>query len=115
MPRASNTIRPTGAMPVGLVMRGRCRSMDPELFFSDDKTVQEQAKEVCWRCPERVECLSWAIEGNISGVFGATTKPQRDKLSWRRDRVHCPVCTSNMVVADGKGQICVACAHTWRT
>lgn len=94
-------------------MRAACRRMDADLFFSDDHADIAEAKSACWRCPGRVECLSWAIKGNMSGVFGATTKAERDKLTWRRDRVFCPVCRSDMVLPDGTGQICVACAHTW--
>lgn len=72
--------------------RAACRDEDPELFFpvSDATTpvnVQQigEAKAVCWRCPVKDECLSWALaSGQDAGVWGGLTETERRKLKRQR-------------------------------
>ncbi len=48
-----------------------CQAVDPEMFFSDDPAVIEQAKVLCHGCALRVECLAGAHDrGEPHGVWG---------------------------------------------
>jgi WhiB family transcriptional regulator, redox-sensing transcriptional regulator len=119
MPRLRCTLTSLdGDSPISWPLRGLCRHHDPDLFFSDNEADIDAAKAICWRCPVRVECLSLAIEGNMSGVWGATTHVQRMRLKWRRVRTYCPVCRSSLVVSERagprRGQLCVACGTSWK-
>lgn len=117
MPRLRCTLTPLdGRSHPDWQLRGLCLTYDPELFFREDDI--DAAKAVCWRCPVRIECLGWAMKGNMSGVWGATTHRQRERLLWRRERTYCPVCRSSLVVSERsgprRGQVCVACGTSWK-
>ncbi len=48
-----------------------CRSLDPDLWFSDSPAELELAKSLCGDCPVRVECLSGALDrAEPWGVWG---------------------------------------------
>jgi hypothetical protein len=50
-----------------------CASRDPELWFSDSPQDIAQAKEICHRCPDRLPCLSGAIQRRETyGIWGGT-------------------------------------------
>ncbi|AYY15230.1 WhiB family transcriptional regulator [Actinobacteria bacterium YIM 96077] len=47
-----------------------CRS-DPELWFAEQPADVELAKELCWQCPVRAQCLAGAIDRREPwGVWG---------------------------------------------
>lgn len=46
-----------------------CRGTDPELWFSDDRQDQRQAKALCQTCPVLSECRRDAL-GEGYGIFG---------------------------------------------
>jgi WhiB family redox-sensing transcriptional regulator len=60
-----------------------CRgAADPELFFPVSEvgpgTRQvNEAKAVCARCPVRPDCLAFALEQDLDGVWGGTTEEER--------------------------------------
>lgn len=58
-----------------------CRGEDPELFFprSQVPAVARDAIEVCTDCPMKDPCLAYAMVWDVEGVWGATTKPERDR------------------------------------
>lgn len=66
--------------------RARCRDTNPELFFPVSTTGRknrrqiEQAKAVCNRCPVANECLNWAFENSLDGIFGGTTEDERRSM-----------------------------------
>lgn len=48
-----------------------CRTLDAELWFSEDPRTIETAQQMCWQCPLRVECLVGAIDrAEPIGVWG---------------------------------------------
>lgn len=63
-----------------------CRDEDPELFFpvgsyAPARAQLAAAKEVCSRCPVRVNCLSWALRNDVlEGVWGGTDEDERREL-----------------------------------
>ena len=72
--------------------RAACRDEDPELFFPISSVGAgaeqiEEARQVCRRCPVRGRCLEEALDRNEkSGIWGATTPEEREKLRRRRMR-----------------------------
>jgi WhiB family redox-sensing transcriptional regulator len=83
MPRA-----PAGTAGAAWMSRGACRAEDPELFFPAERTSREAlalvsaAKAVCYRCPVRSSCLSYALRTRQDGIWGGTTADER--LAMRR-------------------------------
>ncbi|MGO4955775.1 WhiB family transcriptional regulator [Luteococcus sp. Sow4_B9] len=48
-----------------------CSDAEPELFFSDDMGVVDQAKQICRSCPVREQCLAAALDrAEPHGVWG---------------------------------------------
>lgn len=75
--------------------RGRCRDLDPELFFPPvefESTEQRHAREsaakaVCGSCPVQAECLEWALSNHERlGVWGGTTERERQMMTVTRRR-----------------------------
>jgi WhiB family redox-sensing transcriptional regulator len=66
---------------------GLCTRTDPELFYPGKGHLAEPAKEVCRRCPVRVECLEYALAHDERyGVWGATSARERQRLRRRQGR-----------------------------
>jgi WhiB family redox-sensing transcriptional regulator len=65
-----------------------CKQHDPGLFFGETggrSPTEAEAKQICWSCPIRVECLRWAVRvTDLHGVWGATSQSERE--NWRRNR-----------------------------
>lgn len=66
-----------------------CRDTDPEVFFPTGtdvgwKKTEAQAKTVCFSCPVRRDCLTFALnEGIRDGIFGGLTEKERYALRRR--------------------------------
>jgi WhiB family redox-sensing transcriptional regulator len=57
-----------------------CKGMSVEMFVMDDTRGGggDEAKKVCWRCPEKQACLEYALsEPSLVGVWGGTTAKER--------------------------------------
>lgn len=99
--------------------QARCRGMDIELFFPTDDdgrdlhTVPPTAARVCDRCKVRSECLTWALDNPQVGVWGGTTRAQRDAILRRIRRAACPTCGSGRLVTVARAQTCTACGTSW--
>lgn len=72
--------------------QGACQQHeDPELFFPVAVTGPalshiQVAKAVCWGCTVRVMCLSYALETGQEGIWGGTTREERNARRRRRSR-----------------------------
>lgn len=75
-------------IPMSWRDRGRCRGIDPEVFYpEDDDDPAFEAKEICARCIVREACLEAAIVGRErDGVWGGYTARERRRLIRRRRR-----------------------------
>ncbi|MFE2110001.1 WhiB family transcriptional regulator [Kitasatospora sp. NPDC059463] len=69
----------------------RCRGTDPELFFPIGSSTSfatlvqsDEAKAVCGRCPVSRQCLEWALDQPVEGVWGGTTEAERRAMRRRR-------------------------------
>lgn len=65
-----------------------CRGEDPDLFFPypGEAVRIEAAKGVCRACPVWMECLQWATEQRVEGIWGGTTEEERHRASGRKKR-----------------------------
>jgi len=65
--------------------QAECFGHDPELFFSDDHVKYAashtaEAIKICKGCPVQYDCLTYALDRYEWGIWGGTTKYQRDQL-----------------------------------
>jgi WhiB family transcriptional regulator, redox-sensing transcriptional regulator len=99
-----------------------CRN-SPELFdfdpFELDNTNEnayptQAQKDVCDRCPVRVQCLTHAlVHDEKGGIWGGTTAYQRKQLLRKRSRSTCPDCGGDRITEAEGAQICLTCAVSW--
>lgn len=67
--------------------RAACASQDPDEQFVQG-SAQRQAREVCYHCPVRLECLVDALDNRIQyGVWGGMTERERRALLRRAPSV----------------------------
>ena len=110
-----------------------------DFFFSSEPAEKYQAKNLCFSCPVRDECLRWALEHKqIWGIWGGKDEGEIRRtlsVSWngqesRRQRFpQCPYCNARphrlkTLVVDVPGGSrwatmrlvkCEACDFTWRS
>lgn len=60
-----------------------CKNEDPELFHHEGPPYTA-AKAICATCPERLDCLAEALENDEHGIWGGTTRRERNKMKNRR-------------------------------
>jgi WhiB family transcriptional regulator, redox-sensing transcriptional regulator len=86
----------TGTMSAGTARAGNwrdagaCLHADPDLFFPVSATGPSrkevaQAKAFCAHCPVRRQCLEFAQDNGVYGIWGGTTMLERQRIR-RRDQ-----------------------------
>ena len=61
--------------------RAACRGADLRLFFPEARqSPSAEAKAFCAACSVSAECLEYAIENRLSGVWGGTSETQRSLM-----------------------------------
>jgi len=74
--------------PPPFVAEALCAQTDPEIFFPELGESTAAARRICWTCPVRRECLSYAIENNEQhGVWGGYASRARRDLRSRYRRI----------------------------
>jgi WhiB family redox-sensing transcriptional regulator len=64
---------------------GKCRDMDPGLFFPSDGLGVQVAQRICRECPVKVSCLEYALDNKVDhGVWGGTSERERRRILRRR-------------------------------
>lgn len=67
------------AHPVVSAAAPACRGHDPELWFAHGLDLaQTRAVDICRTCPLVAPCRAYAIAYDVYGVWGATTRVERD-------------------------------------
>jgi WhiB family redox-sensing transcriptional regulator len=65
--------------------RGRCRDMDPAIFFPNDGVGVQVAQRICAECPVATECLEYALANRVDhGVWGGASERERRRLLRKR-------------------------------
>ena len=80
--------------------RGNCVGLDVNAFFPGRGDSQRDAKAVCKGCTVQAECLTYALDHGLDGIWGAT--------SWRTRRL-----MSSERVIKGRPLKCVGCSQTF--
>jgi len=64
---------------------GRCRGIDPDLFYPERGESTKEAKAVCRQCAVREDCLEYALANSERfGIWGMASERERRKM--RRER-----------------------------
>src|SRR5690625_8021023 len=67
--------------------RAACRQIEPDELFVRG-AAQRAARELCFRCPVRMECLADALDAHVSfGVCGGLTERARRAVLGRSPEV----------------------------
>lgn len=62
--------------------QGRCRDVDPAVFFPSDGVGVIKAQRICRQCPVSAACLEYALDHHIDhGVWGGTSERERRRLA----------------------------------
>ncbi len=68
-------------------LRGACRGLDPEIFYSasEEDDGIARAKQVCNTCVVRQQCLEFALANRESeGIWGGATEKERRRILRQR-------------------------------
>ena len=72
-------------METDWMARGRCREMDPRVFFPSDGIGVHEARRICDECPVKGPCLEYALANHVDhGVWGGTSERQRRRILKKR-------------------------------
>jgi WhiB family redox-sensing transcriptional regulator len=72
-------------MDNGWMGKGKCRDMDPAVFFPSDGIGVQIAQKTCSECPVQSPCLEYALENRVDhGVWGGTSERERRRILRRR-------------------------------
>jgi WhiB family transcriptional regulator, redox-sensing transcriptional regulator len=101
-----------------------CDGKPTDLFFGTpdrygydrhDPAALATAKRICDLCPVREECLDTALDlgPDVYGVWGGTTRAERERLKRYIPRRKCPVCAGEDLRISGGQQCCLDCGQSW--
>jgi WhiB family redox-sensing transcriptional regulator len=54
-----------------------CATADPEEWFPAKGVSAHRAKRICQTCPVIDECLQYALDNSLTGIWGGTSHSQR--------------------------------------
>jgi WhiB family redox-sensing transcriptional regulator len=62
-----------------------CSEAEADMFFADYEgpnftQLLNSARRVCIGCPYKLECLTYAVENNMDGVWGGTSEGERRRM-----------------------------------
>lgn len=64
---------------------GKCRHMDPAVFFPNDGMGVQVAQRICAECPVQSACLEYALANRVDhGVWGGTSERERRRILRQR-------------------------------
>jgi WhiB family transcriptional regulator, redox-sensing transcriptional regulator len=65
--------------------RGRCKDMDPSVFFPSDGVGVQIAQRICRECDVQTPCLAYALANRVDhGVWGGASERERKRLLRQR-------------------------------
>lgn len=68
-----------------------CASVDPEIWFPEQGSSGTDAKIICASCPVRLECLTDAIDNDMTeGIWGGLNPAQRHEVAMGRAPAEMP-------------------------
>lgn len=99
----------------------RCAYTDPEEFFPENienkrmrRTVPHALEQLCGQCRVKDQCLEFAMEHDLIGIWGGTTDYTRDQLKKQTNKTMCPGCSGYEIIQEFDGSnICSSCGLSW--
>jgi WhiB family redox-sensing transcriptional regulator len=74
-----------GAPRASWMALGKCRDMDPALFFPSDGVGVQDAQRICVICPMKIPCLEYALDNRIdNGVWGGMSERERRRIQFTK-------------------------------
>ena len=68
-------------METGWMAEGKCRDMDPTIFFPSDGVGVLAAQSICADCHVKVDCLEYTLADRVDhGVWGGASERQRRRI-----------------------------------
>jgi WhiB family transcriptional regulator, redox-sensing transcriptional regulator len=68
-------------MDTDWMAQGKCREMDPTIFFPGDGIGVQMARRICEECPVKGPCLEYALVNRVDhGVWGGTSERERRRI-----------------------------------
>ena len=65
--------------------QGKCRELDPAVFFPSDGIGVQVAQRICADCPVAAQCLEYALTERVDhGVWGGKSERERRRMLRRR-------------------------------
>jgi WhiB family redox-sensing transcriptional regulator len=61
-----------------------CREVDPDWFFSEDRSEQAKAVLTCEMCGVREECLEYGLQAGTYGIWAGFLPHELDRVRQRR-------------------------------
>lgn len=91
-----------------------CRNEDPRMFDNEEDAAQppERVKNICVSCSVRTECLALHKYDNY-GIWGGTTKTQREELRAEHTQAVCPACIGTLIYRRENTEVCLGCGISW--
>jgi WhiB family redox-sensing transcriptional regulator len=69
--------------------KGKCREMDPAIFFPSDGVGVQAAQRICSDCECKAQCLEYALVNRVDhGVWGGASERERRRLQRQRRPLH---------------------------
>lgn len=65
--------------------RAACIGHDSDLWFPERGASIDEARDICWSCPVRLDCLQYALDHReIHGVWGGLSQRQLRRIRSKR-------------------------------
>jgi WhiB family redox-sensing transcriptional regulator len=72
-------------MDADWMIRGKCKDLDPAIFFPNDWVGVQVAQRICADCPVKGHCLEYALENRVDhGVWGGASERERRRILRQR-------------------------------
>jgi WhiB family redox-sensing transcriptional regulator len=72
-------------MDTDWMAQGKCKELDPSLFFPSDGIGVQVAQRICAECPVKDMCLEYALANRVDhGVWGGASERERRRLLRQR-------------------------------
>jgi WhiB family redox-sensing transcriptional regulator len=74
-----------GAMDTEWMGNGKCKDLDPTIFFPNDWVGVQVAQRICADCPVKSPCLEYALANRVDhGVWGGASERERRRILRQR-------------------------------
>jgi WhiB family redox-sensing transcriptional regulator len=68
-------------MDADWMAHGKCRDLEPTVFFPSDGIGVQVACRICAECPVKAPCLEYALTNRVDhGVWGGTSERERRRI-----------------------------------